>query len=140
MIGAFSANFCLPQSIIGFTTIKYLFTVPKSLKQRKDIGVDPFQKGFSHASDTKFWRDQLNQLRLCFQVFLKPPKKPLIPIYPPIVSDIIFNATFNRDLNICHFSDNCAPVLGHKKIILLCERLSSKDDIEIHFSYQDKCK
>ena len=139
MIGVFSANFCLPQSIIGFTTINYLFTVPKSLKQRKDIGVDPFQKGFSHASDTKFWRDQLNQLRLCFQVILTPAQKPKIPI-DPVVSDIIFNSICNRDLKILDYSDNCASVFGRKKIILLCERLSSKDDIEIHFSYQDKCK
>ena len=98
--------------------------------------MDPFNQGFSHASDQRL---KLNQLRLCFQVILTPAQKPKIPI-DPVVSDIIFNSTSNRDLKIWDYSDNCASVFGRKKIILLCEKLNSKYDIEICFSYQDKSK
>ena len=38
-----------------------------------------------------------------------------------------------------HFSDNWSPVEGQKKILLFCERVS-KDDIEVHFTYEDERK
>ena len=113
-----------------------MFTVAESLAQRKEFKVDPFNQGFSYASDQRL---NLNQLRLCFQVALLPAKNQEFWI-KPVVSDIIYNSTSKRDLIIRDLSENCASVLGHKKIIILCEKLKSRSDIVICFSYQDKSK
>ena len=115
-----------------------MFTVAESLAQREQFKVDPFNKGFSFASDQKL---NLNQLRLCFQVTLLPAKNQEIWI-KPVVSDVIYNSIAKRNLIIRDLSDDCASVLGHKKIIILCEKLNLKirSDIVICFSYQDKSK
>jgi len=103
-----------------------------SLKTREEIRVDPFKQGFAHASNGQY---NLNQVRLCFQVFLRQPNG-LTPV-DPVVSDVIYDAKAHKDLNIVNYSDNCAPIEGGKKILLFCEKIS-RDDIEIRFSYTDK--
>jgi len=103
-----------------------------SLKTREEIRVDPFKQGFAHASSGQY---NLNQVRLCFQVFLRQPNG-LTPV-DPVVSDVIYDAKAHKDLNIVNYSDNCAPIEGGKKILLFCEKIS-RDDIEIRFSYTDK--
>jgi len=103
-----------------------------SLKIREEIRVDPFKQGFAHASNGQY---NLNQVRLCFQVFLRQPNG-LTPV-DPVVSDVIYDAKAHKDLNIVNYSDNCAPIEGGKKILLFCEKIS-RDDIEIRFSYTDK--
>merc|ERR1712223_1789413 len=90
------------------------------------------KQGFAHASNGQY---NLNQVRLCFQVFLRQPNG-LTPV-DPVVSDVIYDAKAHKDLNIVNYSDNCAPIEGGKKILLFCEKIS-RDDIEIRFSYTDK--
>ena len=111
-----------------------MFTAAESLKQREEIRVDPFKQGFAHASSGQY---NLNQVRLCFQVFLRQPNG-LLPV-DPVVSNVIYDAKAHKDLNIVNYSDNCAPIEGGKKILLFCEKIS-RDDIEIRFSYTDKSK
>ena len=115
--------------------ISCLFTAPGSLKLREEIRVDPFKQGFAHSTSGQY---NLNQVRLCFQVFLRQPNNSLVPV-DPVVSNVIYDAKAHKDLNICNYSDNCAPIEGGKKILLFCEKIS-RDDIEIRFSYTDKSK
>jgi len=105
----------------------------ESLKLREEIRVDPFKQGFAHSTSGQY---NLNQVRLCFQVFLRQPNNSLVPV-DPVVSNVIYDAKAHKDLNICNYSDNCAPIEGGKKILLFCEKIS-RDDIEIRFSYTDK--
>jgi len=105
----------------------------ESLKRRQEIRVDPFKHGFAHGTNGQY---NLNQVRLCFQVFLRQTNNQLLPV-DPVVSDVIYDAKAHKDLNICNYSDNCAPIEGGKKILLFCEKIS-RDDIEIRFSYTDK--
>merc|ERR1712223_2348549 len=90
------------------------------------------KQGFAHASNGQY---NLNQVRLCFQVFMRTPNG-LLPV-DPVVSNVIYDAKAHKDLNIVNYSDNCAPIEGGKKILLFCEKIS-RDDIEIRFSYTDK--
>ena len=112
-----------------------MFTAAESLKLREEIRVDPFKQGFAHSTSGQY---NLNQVRLCFQVFLRQPNNSLVPV-DPVVSNVIYDAKAHKDLNICNYSDNCAPIEGGKKILLFCEKIS-RDDIEIRFSYTDKSK
>nr|ALF84899.1 dorsal-like protein [Paracyclopina nana] len=104
---------------------------PDSLTQRQEIRVDPYKQGFKHKTAAI----NLNAIRLCFQVFLKVEPN-LVPL-EPVVSEVIRDKKAHSDLAILNYSDNWSPVQGGKKILLFCEKVS-KDDIEVHFSYQDQ--
>jgi Rel/ankyrin family protein len=55
----------------------------------------------------------------------------------PVVSDVIFDRKSHGDLNIVDFSPNWSLTRGGTKILILCEKVSSKD-IEVRFEYTDK--
>lgn len=77
----------------------------------------------------------LQKIRLCFQVFLRPNPldlKKLISL-PPVVSDIISDKDrTNVTLNIYEKSDISSPPCGDKKILILCSKVD-KRDIRIRF-------
>ena len=77
---------------------------PESLSQRQAIRVDPFKQGFGHKSAAI----NLNAIRLCFQVFLKPELTPL----EPVVSEVIRDRKAHSDLAITNHSDNWSPIQG----------------------------
>merc|ERR1712079_636984 len=106
--------------------------IEESLKQRKEIRVDPFRQGFGHVDSPN--SIDLNAVKLCFQVFLENPKTPgkYTVILDPVYSKPIFDAKAKKELQIMDMSDNTAPADGGKKIIILCEKVS-KEDIKIRF-------
>merc|ERR1711923_453299 len=110
--------------------------IAEALKQRQEIRVDPFRQGFGHADNAG--SIDLNAVKLCFQVFLESPNTPgkYTVILPPVCSKPIFDAKAKKELQIMEISDNCAPVDGGKKIIILCERVA-RDDIKVKFYDSD---
>merc|ERR1711923_599118 len=110
--------------------------IAEALKQRQEIRVDPYRQGFGHAENAG--SIDLNAVKLCFQVFLENPNTPgkYTVILPPVCSKPIFDAKAKKELQIMEISDNCAPVDGGKKIIILCERVA-RDDIKVKFYDSD---
>ncbi|XP_031634874.1 embryonic polarity protein dorsal isoform X2 [Contarinia nasturtii] len=105
--------------------------IDDSLKEREKIRVDPFRKGFGHASQPS--SIDLNAVRLCFQVFLKDPEGHNFNIpLEPVVSEPIFDKKAMSDLVICKLSKPSCTVDGGEEIILLCEKVS-KEDIQVRF-------
>lgn len=66
-----------------------------------------------------------------FKVFLKHPNH-LQPLQP-IVSHVIRDKKHYSGMQIVDISDDSSPVKGGKKIMIFCEKIASKDDVEIHF-------
>ncbi|XP_055309585.1 embryonic polarity protein dorsal-like isoform X6 [Sitodiplosis mosellana] len=105
--------------------------IEESLKEREKIRVDPFRKGFGHASQPS--SIDLNAVRLCFQVFLKDPDGHNFNIpLEPVVSEPIYDKKAMSDLVICKLSKPSCNVAGGDEIILLCEKVA-KEDIQVRF-------
>jgi len=106
--------------------------VEDSLKQRKEIRVDPFRQGFRHMENPS--SIDLNAVKLCFQVFLENPQTPgkFTTILPPVCSTSIFDAKAKKELQIMDISDTVSPAEGGKKIIILCEKVT-REDIKVRF-------
>jgi len=106
--------------------------VEDSLKQRKEIRVDPFRQGFKHMENPS--SIDLNAVKLCFQVFLENPDTPgkYTIILPPVCSTSIFDAKAKKELQIMDISDTVSPPEGGKKIIILCEKVT-REDIKVRF-------
>jgi len=106
--------------------------VEDSLKQRKEIRVDPFRQGFKHMDNPS--SIDLNAVKLCFQVFLENPQTPgkFTTILPPVCSTSIFDAKAKKELQIMDISDVVSPAEGGKKIIILCEKVA-REDIKVRF-------
>eukprot|EP00092_Neocalanus_flemingeri_P072450 GFUD01089190.1.p1 GENE.GFUD01089190.1~~GFUD01089190.1.p1 ORF type:complete len:634 (+),score=159.38 GFUD01089190.1:253-2154(+) len=106
--------------------------VEDSLKQRKEIRVDPFRQGFKHMENPS--SIDLNAVKLCFQVFLEDPQTPgkYTIILPPVCSTSIFDAKAKKELQIMDISDTVSPPEGGKKIIILCEKVT-REDIKVRF-------
>ena len=107
----------------------------ESLTQRQNMKIDPFKQGFQVKTGTF----NLNAIRLCFQPFIMGPSGSQPIPATPVVSDVIFDRKSHGDLNIVDFSPNWSLTRGGTKILLLCEKVSSKD-IEVRFEYTDKSK
>merc|ERR1712121_627327 len=74
--------------------------IEESLKQRKEIRVDPFKQGFKHIDNAS--SIDLNAVKLCFQAFLEDPKNPgkfTVPL-DPICSSNIFDAKARKELQV----------------------------------------
>ena len=123
--------------------------IEESLKQRKEIRVDPFRQGFKHLENPQ--SIDLNAVKLCFQVkkasvkiqiiwliyvkaFLENPSTPgkYTVILPPVVSQQIFDAKAKKELQIMDISDISSPAEGGKKIIILCDKVT-REDIKVRF-------
>ena len=91
-----------------------------------------FYQGFHHISCTTL---NLNALRLGFEVYLKEPNKK-VTIVPSVVSDIIKDKRTHEALKIVDFSESTAPTKGGKKIVIFTGKIC-KDDIEVHFSFEN---
>merc|ERR1712123_140050 len=106
--------------------------IEESLKQRKEIRVDPYRQGFKHMENPQ--SIDLNAVKLCFQAFLENPSTPgkYTVILPPVVSTNIFDAKAKKELQIMDISDISSPVDGGKKIIILCEKVT-REDIKVRF-------
>ena len=104
--------------------------IEKELNLRQKIKVDPFGRGFQHA--THKGKINLNSVRLCFQIIEGPQ-------IPPVVSDVIRNAKNQGELKIDYLSSNESSVEGGKSIMLFMNGTVSKD-VEVHFSFKNKCK
>lgn len=107
--------------------------IEESLRQRKDIRVDPFKQGFKHLENPS--SIDLNAVKLCFQAFLEDPNKPgkFTEALDPVCSTNIFDAKARKCLEIMDISDVTAPPEGGKKILLFCEKVS-REDIKVRFS------
>ena len=101
--------------------------IAQSLVIRRQMKIDPYRQGFNHNDYN------LNQVRLCFQVFLTFENASDLPL-KPVMSDIITNKKAAGDLNIIESSHDSASMEGGQKVLLFCERVS-KDDVQICFSY-----
>merc|ERR1712079_996110 len=106
--------------------------IEESLKQRKEIRVDPYRQGFKHMENPQ--SVDLNAVKLCFQAFLENPAEPgkFTVILPPVVSTTIFDAKAKKELQIMDISDLSSPAEGGKKIIILCEKIT-REDIKVRF-------
>jgi len=106
--------------------------IEESLKQRKEIRVDPYRQGFKHMENPQ--SVDLNAVKLCFQAFLENPAAPgkFTVILPPVVSTTIFDAKAKKELQIMDISDLSSPAEGGKKIIILCEKIT-REDIKVRF-------
>ena len=104
--------------------------IEKELNLRKKIKVDPYGRGLEHA--THKGKINLNSVRLCFQIIDGPH-------IPPVVSDVIKNAKNQGELKIDYLSSNESSVEGGKSILLFMNGAVSKD-VEVHFSFKNKCK
>eukprot|EP00092_Neocalanus_flemingeri_P014538 GFUD01015685.1.p1 GENE.GFUD01015685.1~~GFUD01015685.1.p1 ORF type:complete len:643 (+),score=175.31 GFUD01015685.1:94-2022(+) len=106
--------------------------IEESLKQRKEIRVDPYRQGFKHAENPQ--SIDLNAVKLCFQAFLENPSTPgkYTVILPPVVSTNIFDAKAKKELQLMDISDISSPAEGGKKIIILCEKVT-REDIKVKF-------
>ena len=82
----------------------------ESLNNRIKNGIDPFGTGFQHS------KEQFNstQLRLAFQVFLKPQgyEDHIDVLHHVPVTEIIKCSRVHGDLKIVDYSDNKAPFEG----------------------------
>ncbi|XP_046555158.1 putative transcription factor p65 homolog [Haliotis rubra] len=105
--------------------------VENSLKQRKEINVDPFQTGFNHG----IGQIDLNVVRLCFQVFLPDASGKITRVVPPVVSQLIHDKKSVNELTICRVDRSSGKAKGGDEIFLLCEKVN-KDDIQVRF-YKD---
>ena len=61
-----------------------------------------------------------------------------IPV-DPVVSDVIFDRKSHGDLSIVDYSPDWSFAGGGSKVLILCEKVSTKD-IEVHFEYTDDSK
>jgi len=106
--------------------------VESSLRERRDIRVDPFRQGFRHMDNNG--NIDLNAVKLCFQAFLEDPGRPgkYTVVLDPVSSVPVFDAKAKKELVIMDMSDTEAPVEGGKKIILLCEKIL-REDIKVRF-------
>jgi len=110
--------------------------IEDSLKQRKEIRVDPFKQGFKHIDNAS--SIDLNAVKLCFQAFLEDPKNPgkfTVPL-DPICSSNIFDAKARKELQVMDISDIMSPAEGGKKILIFCEKVA-REDIKVRF-YDNK--
>lgn len=98
----------------------------------KNIIISHFE--FSDRTEENCYRYDLQTVRLCFQVFIRPdPQNPNYEIQlESKVSQPITNKTTATDLQISDISDANSPVTGGKKIMMFCSRVS-KEDIQIRF-------
>ncbi|KAL7740275.1 hypothetical protein ACLKA6_014536 [Drosophila palustris] len=110
---------------VGIQCVKIKGAV-KSLENRRLKNCDPFKAGYSHMADTK--KINLNQLRLCYQVFHKVGKK-MVPS-EPVVSSPIYGKS--NELTIVEISSCSSKMSGNDKIIMLCDKVA-KNDIRIRF-------
>jgi len=106
--------------------------IEESLKQRKEIRVDPYRQGFKHMENPQ--SIDLNAVKLSFQAFLENPSTPgkYTVILPPVVSTNIFDAKAKKELQIMDISDISSPAEGGRKIIILCEKVT-REDIKVRF-------
>jgi len=106
--------------------------VEQSLKQRKQIRVDPFRQGFKHMDSAA--SIDLNAVRLCFQAFLESPTTPgkYTVMLPPVCSNPVYDAKAKKELQIMDMSDDESPVSGGKKMIILCDKVT-REDIRVRF-------
>merc|ERR1712170_149279 len=107
--------------------------IDDSLKQRKDIRVDPYKQGFKHVENAS--SIDLNAVKLCFQAFLEDPAHPgkFTQHLDPVCSTSIFDAKARKELQIMDISDSTAPAEGGKKILIFCEKVA-REDIRVKFS------
>lgn len=79
-------------------------------------------EGYAHKNDVK--SIDINNVRLCFQVFLKDEYGNFSISLSPVVSDVIQDTKSKPDLTITRLSDCVSPVDGGKHVILLCGKVS----------------
>ena len=107
--------------------------IPQSLAKRQELSIDPFGQGFdTMKSKTDIASIELNQIRLCFQVFI-PGDQSQYVAGPIAVSNVIKDKRIHEDLSIINISENYATVNGGKKILLFTSKIC-KDDIQVRFS------
>ena len=108
--------------------------IPQSLARRQELGIDPFNQGFdTMKSKTDIASIELNQVRLCFQVFIPGDQKSQYVAGPIAVSNVIKDKRIHEDLSIINISENSATVNGGKKILLFTSKIC-KDNIQVRFS------
>jgi len=124
-------DMCLEFQHLGIQCVRKK-DIEESLKQRKEIRVDPYRQGFKHMENPQ--SIDLNAVKLCFQAFLENPTTPgkYTIILPPVVSNNIFDAKAKKELQIMDISDITSRADGGKKVIILCEKVT-REDIKVRF-------
>ncbi|XP_015119445.1 proto-oncogene c-Rel [Diachasma alloeum] len=105
--------------------------VKKSLDERKEIRVDPFQQGYDHSEDPA--SIDLNVVRLCFQVFLfdRTTEKCTRKL-TPVVSDPIYDKQTATNLKISKLSAKVASTAGGTSLIISGHKVI-EEDVKIRF-------
>ncbi|KAH8411901.1 hypothetical protein KR222_001364 [Zaprionus bogoriensis] len=101
--------------------------VRESLELRKSRDIDPFRTRFDHMDDVRSIK--LNELRLCYQVFMKIGGNNSVPL-DPVVSAPIYGKS--NELTISGLCSCSGKLSGGDKIIMLCEKVT-RGDIKIRF-------
>ncbi|XP_060711336.1 transcription factor p65 [Hemiscyllium ocellatum] len=110
--------------------------VAMAIQSRINKNVNPFN--ISREDLLNETEEDLNVVRLCFQVFL-PNKLGVcnVPL-PPVVSNPIYDnrAPNTAELKICRVNKNSGSCQGGEEIFLLCDKVQ-KEDIEVRFFTND---
>ncbi|KAH8293207.1 hypothetical protein KR044_013129 [Drosophila immigrans] len=109
--------------------------VAQALEKRKEKNIDPFKVGFEHGRNVN--TIDLTHLRLCFHVLVVDQQTKEYMALPPIVSTVI--AGKSNDLTITRMCQCSSNPSGGDEIILLCEKVNSKD-IHIRFYETDEAQ
>ena len=109
-----------------------------SLKKRQNLKIDPFCQGFDYIEDESYLKKlDMNSVRLCFQVFVPIGQNESgMEEYSKhvTVSEVIKDKRVYEDLQIVSISDDCAPIDGGKKIIMLTTRIAM-GNVQVLFEY-----
>ncbi|XP_072102141.1 putative transcription factor p65 homolog [Mobula birostris] len=110
--------------------------VAMALQNRLSKNVNPFNVPVEELQNDS--EEDLNVVRLCFQVFL-PNEMGLCTVpLQPIVSNPIYDnrAPNTAELKICRVNKNSGSCRGGEEIFLLCDKVQ-KEDIEVRFFTSD---
>ncbi|XP_059811223.1 transcription factor p65 [Hypanus sabinus] len=110
--------------------------VAMALQNRLSKNVNPFNVPAEELQNDS--EEDLNVVRLCFQVFL-PNEMGICSVpLPPAVSNPIYDnrAPNTAELKICRVNKNSGSCRGGEEIFLLCDKVQ-KEDIEVRFFTSD---
>ena len=85
------------------------------LNLKQNLGVDPYNKGYSHMNEKKEKNLDLTRVRLCFSVSIKLPGDETLKYLPPVYTQIINHNMNKSELQIREISDATSSSAGEEK-------------------------
>ncbi|GAB1607517.1 putative transcription factor p65 homolog [Argonauta hians] len=107
--------------------------VADALNTRKEINVDPFKTGFSHANNMNI---DFSVICLCFQTFITDEQGKFTVALNAVVSHPIIDKKTQNELSIVRMDKCSGRACGRDEVFLLCEKVA-KDNIRIRFFEND---